>query len=373
MIKVLHLFTTLDNGGVESFLYNYYSNMNHNEITFDFVVPGNKKGFLENKIEKMNSKIYHVDLFSEHPILQIRQLSNIIKNENYDVIHCHGYKSFIGIILGKIFKIPTRIIHSHMAFVKESFASIIIRKVITFIIKRCSTDFFACGIDAAKWLFGNYYYQLGKVKIINNAVDLEKFRYNINNRNNFREEMCCNDEILIGNVARLSKQKNQIYSLKIIKKLLDENINARLILIGNGEDEELLKYEAKRMGVEKKTIFLGIRSDINKLLSGLDIFILPSLYEGLPVVLAEVQASGLNCLVSNTVTEEIKVTDNIYYLSLDEDCSNWVNTIKKISKKTNYDRLTNYKKMKGGKYDIKYQADELYKFYYERVIGGKNE
>ena len=366
MIRVLHLFTTLDNGGVESFLYNYYSNMNHKEIVFDFVVPGEKRGFLEDDIEGMNSHIYHVVLFKKHPFLQLKQLSNIIKNGNYDVIHCHGYKSFIGIVLGKKYHISNRIIHSHMAFVKESFISKIGRKIITFIIKKSSTDFFVCGLDAAKWLYGEKFYNSGNVKIINNAIDLDRFKFNSSNRNLFRKELHISDEILIGNVARLSKQKNQIYSLKIIKKLLDEKINAKLVLIGNGEDEELLKKEAKKLRVDSSTLFLGIRSDVNRLLSGLDIFILPSLYEGLPVVLAEVQASGLNCLVSNTVTDEIKVTDNIYYLPLNDDCANWVNYIKKICKQKKYDRIKNYNNMKGGKYDIKCQSEELYKYYYEK-------
>ncbi len=373
MIKVLHLFTTMDNGGVESFLYNYYINMNHTEIAFDFIVPGDKIGFLENDVKKMNSNVYHVSLFKKHPFQQIKQLSKIVREGNYDIIHCHGYKSFIGIFLGKMHKVPNRIIHSHMAFVKETIFEKTIRKIITYIIKIYATDFFACGLDAARWLYGNKFYNSGKVKIINNAIDLDKFKFNEKYRKKFREEINCTDEILIGNVARLSKQKNQLYSLKIIKKLLEEKVNAKLVLVGSGEDEKLLKKEAKKLGVDSNTLFLGIRSDVNKLLSGLDVFILPSLYEGLPVVLAEVQASGLNCLVSNTVTDEIKVTNNIKYLPLEEDCNNWVNYIKKLLKKEKYDRLANYKKMKNGKYDIKSQSEKLYNLYYKKCRRDKNE
>ena len=369
MIKVLHLFTTLDNGGVESFLYNYYSNMNHKQITFDFVVPGDKKGFLEDDLEKMNSKIFRVPRFKKHPFLQIKTLSNIIKNGNYDIIHCHGYKSYLGLLIGKIYKVNVRIMHSHMAYVKENIFSWIIRKFVTFLLKIFATDFFACGIDAAKWLYGNNYYKKGKVKVINNAIDLAKFKFNEKNRKIFRKELCKNNEILIGNIARLTKQKNQIYSLHVIKKLIDDKINVKLLFIGTGEDEKYLQEETKRLGLEKNVMFLGLRNDINNILSGLDVFILPSLYEGLPVVLAEAQASGISCVVSDNITKEIKVTNNIYYLPLNSGCNNWKQKIKKICKNVEFNRLENNKLMEKGKYDIKYQAKKLYKFYYEKTEG----
>lgn len=374
MIKILHLFTTLDNGGVESFLYNYYSKMDHNKIRFDFVVPCDDIGFLENKMIDFGGCVYHVAKFKVNPLKQINQLNKIMKNGNYDVVHCHGYKSILGIILAKKNGIKVRIMHSHMAYVKENFFSCLFRKIVVFIINRLATDKFACGIDAAKWLYGESDYNNGSVKIINNAIDLKRFRYNNVYRDEIRSELSLNidNEILIGNIARLTEQKNQMYSLKIMKTLISEGYNAKLILVGNGEDKEKLVAECQKLNIVDSVYFLGVRTDISKILSALDVFILPSLYEGLPVVLAEVQASGLNCLVSSSVTKEISLTSNIEYLDLDNNVDQWIKEIKKMCN-NRVNRIKCNDMMKRGKYDVEYQADKLFEFYQMKCIGGQNE
>lgn len=374
MIKVLHLFTTLDNGGVESFLYNYYSNMDHKKIVFDFVVPGEKKGFLEDSLLNMNSTIYHVPKRKKGLLLQIKTISKIIKEGNYDIIHCHGYKSALGIFLGKLFGIKIRIIHSHMAYVDEKIYSKIIRHIVTIFLKIFATNYFACGIDAAKCLYGERFFKSGKVKIINNAVNLEKLKFDESKRQEFRKEMNIDsDTFIIGNIARLSKQKNQLYAINLVEQILLEKDNVKLLFIGNGEDEQFLKKVVNDKKMNKYVKFLGIRKDIDKILSGLDLFILPSLYEGLPVVLVEAQASGLNCLVSNNVTKEVAVTNNIFYLSLDDTYNDWKKKINQFMKNRENNRIYNNIVMQKGKYDIKYQSMLLYKLYKDIIEGELNE
>lgn len=368
MIKVLHLFTTLDGGGVESFLYNYYSHMDVNKIQFDEVVPGSETGYMESSFINMGSKVFHVKRFRENPLKHLKDVSNIIKNGNYDIVHCHGYKSTVGLVFARIFGCKVRIIHSHMAFVDETFVERKFRKVLTFIAKLFATDKFSCGIDAAKWLFGRKEYEASKVTIIDNAIDLSKYRYDEFTRRKLREELNLGKDFVLGNVARLTYQKNQSFLLQIMKELIKLNPNTKLLLIGEGEDRSKLEKECRELGIESYVRFLGLRKDVPDLLSAIDFFILPSRYEGLPVVLAEVQAAGLQACISDNITKEINVTDNIYYLALNMSPSNWSETIISLTKSENVkDRISSGDVMYNGKYDIDHQAVILYELYLKLI------
>ena len=364
MIRVLHLFTTLDGGGVESFLYNYYSNMDTSKIIFDTVVPGEKIGYLEAKFIDLGGEVFHICRFRENPIKHIREVSNIIKNGHYDIVHCHGYKSTIGLLFAKIWGCKVRIIHSHMAYVNESWLKKSCRNVITLIAKLLATEKFACGIDAAKWLFGVKDYEKGNVRIINNAIDLSKYSFDEKQRENYREKLGLIGKFVIGNVARLTYQKNQSFLLRVFKEILLRDESAILLLVGEGEDREKLEKECIELGMDKKVKFLGMRKDISELLSTMDVFVLPSRYEGLPVVLAEVQASGLLSCVSSNVTREINETNSIYYLSLESSYELWCKKIIEITQNNNVKkRVEKQAIMHNGKYDIKYQAKKLFDTY----------
>jgi glycosyltransferase involved in cell wall biosynthesis len=366
MIKVLHLFTTLDGGGVESFLYNYYSHMDLEKIKFDAIVPGMEIGYLEPKFISLNSKVFHVKRFRESPFEHLKCVASIIKNGNYDVIHCHGYKSTVGLVFAKIFGCKVRIIHSHMAFVYESFRERAYRRFLTYIAKVFATDKFACGIDAAKWLFGSKEYDSGNVKVIDNAIDLSKYAYNESTRCRLRLDMNLGEDFVLGNVARLTYQKNQSFLLHIVKELMALNPHTKLLLIGEGEDRNSLEKECRELGIESNVEFLGSRKDVPDLLSAIDLFVLPSRYEGLPVVLAEVQAAGLQACISDNITREINVTGNICYLPLDMSPAKWSKTIFDLyANEHKADRLKSVEVMMKGKYDIMYQAEKLYELYFE--------
>lgn len=367
MIKVLHLFTTLDGGGVESFLYNYYSHMTDKEIRFDAIVPGNKKGYMEPMFQALNSRIYHIKRLRENPLSHWKSIAQIIKNGNYDVIHCHGYKSAIGLFFAKLYKCKVRIIHSHMAYVNETKKEFLHRKILTMLAKKFATDWFACGIDAAKWLFGDQAFKDGKVTIIDNAIDLMKYRFNEDNRKKIRDTFKLNNSLVVGNVGRLTYQKNQEFLLDIMKELLMIEENAKLLLIGDGEDKELLRKKAIELDLEQSVIFLGLRKDVPDLLNAMDIFVLPSRYEGLPVILVEAQAAGLVSCVSDTVTKEINITNLIDYLSLNKDAKYWAKKIFLLSKEKEKDRSKITERMVNGKYDINYQATQLYEKYVSMI------
>lgn len=370
MIKVLHMFTTLDCGGVESFLYNYYSSIDRKKVRFDIIVPGNEIGYLEPEFRKMGSNVFHVSTAHKNFFKQYKEINQIIKNGNYDIIHCHGYKSIIGLVLGKKNKCKVRIIHSHMAYVKENVLDYLFRKFCLFLIKVYSTDKFACGIDAAKWLYGKSDYEKGNVTVINNAINLDKYYFNKEIRNLYKKKLNLDNNIIIGNIARLTYQKNQLFLLEIMKIIVKKNKNYKLLLVGNGEDEELLKDSVEKMGLNNNVIFLGLRKDVPELLSVMDIFALPSRYEGLPVVLAEAQASGIVSLVSDNITQELNITNTIKYLPIfDVESANyWANEILKFDTKTIIEnREKNCKLMQHSIYDIKEQSKLLLIKYQELI------
>lgn len=368
MIKVLHLFTTLDGGGVESFLYNYYSHMDLTKVKFDAIVPGTEIGYMEQLFVDLNSDVFHIKRFRENPFTHILSVAKIIKKGNYDIVHCHGYKSTIGLVFAMIFGCKVRIIHSHMAYVNEGRFTTGYRKCLTYLAKKCSTHKLACGVDAAKWLFGDKDYSNGDVLVVNNAIDLSKYTYNEHTRNMIRKEMNLGKDFVIGNVARLTYQKNQQFLLLVMKELIKLYPQTKLLLIGEGEDRKELELECKRLKIENNVHFLGLRKDVPDILSAIDFFVLPSRYEGLPVVLAEVQAAGLNACVSNNITTEINVTKNIYYLSLDRSPYEWAKTIFDLySNKDIGERAKLGEVMMNGKYDIMFQAEKLYKLYVDFI------
>ena len=367
MIKVLHLFTTLDSGGVESFLFNYYFHINTDNINFDVIVPGKRIGYLEEQFRERGSCIYHVPTFHENPLRMIQDVSKIIKKGNYDVVHCHGYKSCLGLLLAKIHKCPVRIIHSHMAFVNETPFQKVARKAMMMIVRGCATDKLACGKDAAEWLFGR---EEKEAVVINNAIDLEKYRFSEQDRIDYRKELGIrNSEYVLGNVARLTYQKNQSFLLQIVKRLKDEGIYIKLLLIGNGEDENELKEECETLGIKDQVMFLGLRKDVPKLLSAIDCFVLPSRFEGLPVVLVEVQAAGVPIIVSDNVTHEIDVSGSLQYVSLEDGVDRWCQIIKmQMEGGAMLDkRFDVAKKLEQGKFDIDYQAKKLEELYISLV------
>ena len=369
------MFTTLDNGGVESFLNNYYSEMDHKEIIFDFIVPNKKIGYLEEKMKRYGSNIFHIERLRSNPFEYYRSVSNIIQSGSYDIIHCHGYKSFIGLLLGKKYNCKVRIIHSHMAYVKENIIQFIMRKVILILINLYSTDKFACGIDAACWLFGKKAYDKGQVSIINNAINIDDYDFNLTNRNKIRKEFNIKEnEYLLGNVGRLTDQKNQGYIIDLIS-LLPDNILSKLkfLFVGNGEDLKKLQEKIESSNVSKYFIFAGLRTDVPQILSALDLFLLPSKYEGLPVVLVESQAAGLISLASDTITKEINITGNICYMNLEKK-ELWIEAIKKnLLKSLQVNRLEESKKMYQSKYDIKFQSKKLFEKYSLLIKGERDE
>lgn len=357
-MKVLHMTSDLDGGGVDSVLYNYCSRMLPH-VQCDFVVSSDREGILEQPLRSMGAQVFHVAKMRGSLGLRQKQLREILAKGSYSVVHDHsGYKSYFFLNLARQMGIKCRIAHAHIANIPESKIALYERSLVTPLTKSASNYLFACGTDAACWMWGQDALVRNQVTIMPNGIDTSKFLFSVKLRSELRASMGLNGKLVVGNVARLSDQKNHEFLLKAFAHVIADCPNAVLVLVGRGELEDQLKNKVFELGIERSVLFLGVRDDVHRLLNIMDVFVLPSKYEGLPVTLVEVQANGLPAVVSDAVTKEIKLAENYDVLSLDSGAEEWAKHIIKMSDR----RIENVESVVGA-YDIEVLAKKLMKWY----------
>ena len=365
-IRVLHILNELNTGGAEKIVVDYFENINRSSFQWDFIITKyddkNKKGILEEKVERLGGKIYRVTRKRKNYLKNLFEINQIIKNGKYDIVHSHlDELSAIYLFFAKIHRVPKRICHSHLAEAKRGKIVEILCKIYKMLLSRVITEKFACGKKAAEALWGSD----KDVYIMNNAIDINKFKYKSDIREKIRKKMEIDGKFVIGSVGRFSYQKNSLFLIDIFKDILDINSEAILILVGTGPDEELVRKKVQDNDLESKVYFLGRRTDINELMMAMDVFLLPSRFEGLPIVLVEAQCTGLSCLVSNTITKEIKINPNINYISINDGTTLWCDALKNDVYKI--DRENAYKKIQTSGYDIKKESEKIEKKYVDLV------
>jgi glycosyltransferase involved in cell wall biosynthesis len=365
LIKVLHVTSSLNGaGGIQGMILNYYKHMNHKEITFDIIVHGMEEGTLEPIFKTMGSNIYHVIPKSKSIFKNLLQIYRIIKNENYDIIHSHQkYMAIFPLFLAKICGIKVRISHCHSAFEPENFQKKVMRLILSILTKKVATHWFACGKDAGIFMYGKRAWESGRVTVINNAIDTTQFTYNVENRIKWRKELGLEGKFVIGNVARFSYQKNHEFLIKIFADIVKLYKNAVLLLIGTGELEPEIRMQVNEYKLNNSVIFLGERNDVSELLQAMDVFLLPTRYEGLGIVYVESQAAGLPTFASDIVVpKEVGLTELIHFVSLEESTSKWAKEVLKYQETCLRKNTIEEIKKKG--YDIYNESNKLERFYY---------
>lgn len=329
MIKILHVINSTNFGGIPSMILNYYSNMDRNEIHFDFVCHQKEDGESAKIFKSMGSKVFYIPRKRDSVFKYISELNKIIKNEKYEVIHVHqNLSSYLALIVAYKNKIPVRIAHAHGADLSKKNILIRISMYIShFLIKFFSTKCLACSNDSLKYVFGR---KNEKTIILPNAIYINKYKYNKDNRNRIRKELNILDNVtLLGTVGRMSKEKNHIFLIQLLPKLLEKNKNYKLVIVGDGEEYERCLSLAKELKVDNNIIFTGAREDIPALMSAFDIFLFPSLNEGLGIVAVEAAASGLHIIMSNNIPKDLDFIPESKYVVL--NVNNWIEEINKTS------------------------------------------
>ena len=269
-------------GGVESVVMNYYRNIDRDKIQFHFLCDEDSTDIPYDEIEKLGGKVIVIPPYQKLFKYQ-KELYKIFKENNYKIVHSHiNALSVFPLRIAKKAGVPIRIAHSHSTSNKKEWKKNILKMILRPFSKLYANNYFACTEYAGKWLFGKKVVERKELNVINNAIDLKKFEFNENTREDLRKELGIKEDVLvIGHVGRFMKQKNHEFLIDVFEKAIKQDDNIYLILVGQGPLEDKIKEMAKEKGIENKILFLGQRHDVNKLYKAMDIFVLPSLYEGL--------------------------------------------------------------------------------------------
>lgn len=323
MKKVLAVITTgfVPYGGLTTVMMNYWRVIDKSIYHIDFASFNNPPQSLLDEIEKEGSFYYKLPA-RVNIISYIRNLKNICVH--YDVIHVHGNSStsFLELFSAKMGNISNRLVHNHNSRTNHRLLNAVLHPFF----KRSYTCPIACSKLAGDWLFGT-----GNYHILKNSIDVEKFAYKQSVRENIRKKFLIKDDnLIIGHIGKFSKQKNYPFIVDVFYELTKINNKVNLLLVGDGVLMSTIKDKVALLGLSDKVIFAGLRTDVSDMLQAMDLFLFPSLWEGLPLSILEAQASGLPVLMSDLITKEVCLTDNIYSMSLNEKAESWASFLNSI-------------------------------------------
>lgn len=363
-IRVLHKINS-QIGGVEKYVFNNLKYIDRNKFEFD-VLTTNKEIINTEEFRQLNFGVKNYSLQGRNDKqLMVKEINKIL-DDKYDVIHLHTSR-WTGFLLEEIAikrKIPKIIVHSHLSGISGTSSKVTeeVENLHNYYKSKfnedLATDFCACSKSSAEWLFGNQI-ENSKIQIMKNAIDVDKYVFNNFIRTEVRRRLGLEDCFVLGHVGRMAYQKNHEFLIDTFFEVYKKNKKARLLLIGNGELEDSLKERVNKYGLNDAVLFGGWQNDVSMYLQAMDLFLLPSHYEGFPIVLVEAQTAGLKCIASSNITDEVMLTENIKFLELIRE--KWVDGIVELSDK--YERINMSDLITEKGYNIKFAVKDLEKLY----------
>lgn len=353
----------MDRGGIETLLMSIYRNIDRGKIQFDFLLTHPEEGAYDREIIQLGGKIFHIRPRREGILKNRADLKSFFENHDYSIVHAHvSSMTYIEPIkVATKNNIPNRIIHCHNTKGPKGLAHELMHRFNRLRIDQYCTDKFACSSDAAIWGFGEKALKNGQVKIFKNAIDTSSFVFDPELRRRKRLELNLKDSYTVGHVGRFSEQKNHEFIIKVFYELNKTKPNSTLILVGVGELEEKIKKNARNLGLDDSVRFLGSRADVNQLMQAMDVFLFPSLYEGLGIVAIEAQAADLPVFASNLIPKEADITELFQALSLNNHPRIWAEEIlKQAADRKRKDRTED---IVDNNYDIRVNTEWLRQYY----------
>lgn len=329
MIRILHSVSNMDRAGIETMLMNYYRHMDRDKVQFDFLCNKKKPGAYDDEIKSLGGRIFHTPGLNPAKYPQyLRFMCNLFQsNQEYKIVEAHnGALGVYALHAAKINHIPVRIFHAHGASITKDW-KFPIKLVCKALLPTNMNCHFSCGIEAAKCYFGDKVVEENDYEFIPNAIDVEKFVFNQEVRDKLRKENGLENKHVIGHVGRFMAQKNHSFLLDIFAEVLKLEPNAHLVLLGDGKLMGTIKEKAEKLGIKKSVSFVGNVGNVNEWYQAFDCFVLPSIWEGLPIVGVEAQTADLPCFFSSSITREIGLSDRVTFLPLTEEVSIWARKI----------------------------------------------
>ena len=362
-IRVLQVMGIVESGGVEAVIMNYYRHIDKSKVQFDFVMhKGSNPAYIA-EVKAMGAKVYEITPYSQNILRFIIEIFKICKDGKYKIVHINmNSLSGFSLMAAYFAGVPRRILHNHTTDSSKEGLRTLVKRFLRPFAKLFANRYFACSNKAAEWMYGKSKLESGNVIIINNAIDLKRFTFNSAKREQVRKHLAIEDSFVIGHVGRFVKTKNHIFLVEAFEEVLKSVPNAKLLLIGDGPLKKQIEDKVRKLGLKDKVIFSGVRSDVADLYNAMDVFVLPSLYEGLPVVGVEVQANGLPFICSSNVTKEILLTDRVKLMDLSSGTKAWKDVICQYA---GHDRHKADADIANSGFDIAVEAKILEKVYFE--------
>ena len=362
MIRILHSVSNMDRAGIETMLMNYYRHIDRTKIQFDFLCNKTKDGAYDQEILSMGGRIYRTPGLNPAKYPQyLRYMKKLFAETDYRIVEAHnGALGVYALHAAKRNGIPVRIFHAHGASITKDW-KLPLKLFCRAMLPYNMNVHYTCGIEAAKCYFGKATVAREDYTLIPNAIEVERFVFNEETRARIRKQFGLEDKYVIGHVGRFMKQKNHAFLLDVFAEYLKTDIKAHLVLLGDGELMEEMKSKTERLGIADNVSFVGNVNNANEWYQAFDCFVLPSIWEGLPVVGVEAQAADLPCIFSASITREIDLLDNNEFISTKDSIEKWVNAITKAKEHTS--RRDNTDIITADHYNIRTEALKLQERY----------
>ena len=365
MIRILQCVNDMHRAGLETMLMNYYRNIDRTKIQFDFLCNKTKPGAYDSEIESLGGRIFRTP--GLNPIKYPKYLAYMKelfrKYPEYKIVEAHnGALGVYALHAAKLNNIENRIFHAHGASITKDW-KLPLKLICKSRLKANINYQYSCGIAAAECYFGKDTVVNGDFELIPNAIEVEKFLFNSDTRNKLRSKYNLKNKHVVGHVGRFMAQKNHTFLLDVFAEYAKTDADARLVLLGDGKLMNSIKSKAKELSIADKILFVGNVGNANEWYSAFDLFVLPSIWEGLPVVGVEAQAADLPCIFSTAVTKEIGLSEKSVFLSLNSNVEKWVKAFKIGIENDN--RKDNSELIRNNNYDIKLEAIKLQNRYLE--------
>lgn len=360
MIKILVINTVHFGygGGMSNVIMNYYNAMDKIDVQIDFVAGRGIDNDLEIELESNGSKVYCLNSRKKRPLRYARNLTKIIKDGKYDIVHAHGNSCTLAIEMYSAKKggAKVRIPHSH----NSTCEFITIHRILKRIFDSSYTNAFACGEKAGKWLYNDK-----EFTIINNGINVDNFTYNPDVKEEYIEKYKLQGKKVIGHIGCFCYQKNHEFLIEVFNELYKLDSNYRLLLVGDGELRKEVEKQVNDLGLKDSVIFLGQTFEVHKLVQAMDMIIMPSRFEGLPLTLIEAQSACLPCYVSDVISEDVAITDLVKFISLKKSPKEWAELINNapLVNRGEAKELV-YRQIVDAGYSIKDNAERLKKMYF---------
>lgn len=372
-IRVLHVFGALNYGGAETMIMNLYRQIDRSKIQFDFVVHTDKKCDYFNEIAELGGRIFVVPRYKgKNHFFYKKAWENFFRaHSEYKIIHGHiRSTASIYLKIAKKYGLVT-IAHSHSTDSRGNTIEKIVKNIMQYQIRYIADHLLACSDEAGKWLFGKDVINKENYKVIKNAIDVEKYIFDEVKRDVIRKKLGINDKFVLGHVGSFTYPKNHKFLIDVFYQVQKQNKNSALVLVGDGRLKADIEKQINELKIKDKVILTGEVQNVNDYMQAMDVFVFPSIFEGLGMVLIEAQASGLSCVVSDKIPNETFIIDSIEKLSLNNSIKMWAATILKYSSK--FERKNTLQEIAKSGYEIKDSAQIIENFYSDIIYKCNNE